>query len=164
MQRARRLIAVGIAMVVAVMMLSTAGSVGATTSVKDYAEGLDGYETRALFSVGDTVPRTGAASQSYRMVGIPDGLGAHATRDGATLYMNHELTGSTTSQPVVDGPLYRGAIVSTFELDADGDPRLGRPRVPPRLPGSDPGRSDRDQHQLDARVLALLLRVSGRAC
>lgn len=124
MRRARRLVAAGVGMAT-VAAMSIGGSVGATTSVKDYAEGTNGYETRSLFSVDDTVPRTDDASQSYRMVGIPDGLGAHDTKTGAALYMNHEFTGSTTSQPLVGGPTYRGAIVSRFELDADGDPVSG---------------------------------------
>jgi len=39
--------------------------------------------------------------------------------------MNHEFTRSTVSQPIVGGPEYRGAIVSAFRLDADGNPVSG---------------------------------------
>src|SRR4029453_4107427 len=68
-----------------------------------------------------------AAGQRYRMGGIPDGLGAHPNRGGtSTLYMNHELNFATVSEPVVGGPKNRGAIVSRWILDADGDPVAGR--------------------------------------
>jgi hypothetical protein len=106
-----------------------AGSVLAATSVKPYAEAVGSeYEIRPLFSVDDKVPLLGgAAGQQYRMVGIPDGLGAHPNGDGtSTLFMNHELNSSTLSEPVVGGPQNRGAIVSQWILDADGDPIAGR--------------------------------------
>src|SRR4029450_1751592 len=68
----------------------------------------------------------------YRMVGIPDGLGAMKNPDGtSTLYMNHELGFAATSSPVVDaagnpvGPAYRGAVVSKWTLDANGNPIKG---------------------------------------
>jgi hypothetical protein len=101
------------------------GSVLAATAVKPYAEPVGGeYTIRPLFSVDDKVPLLGGASgQQYRMVGIPDGLGAHANGDGtSTLYMNHEFGQSTQSEPIVGGPKNRGAIVSRWILDADGDP------------------------------------------
>jgi hypothetical protein len=60
------------------------------------------------------------------MVGIPDGLGAHPNGDGtSTLFMSHEFDRSTVSEPLVDGPRYRGAYVSKWTLDADGDPISG---------------------------------------
>jgi hypothetical protein len=40
--------------------------------------------------------------------------------------MNHELGFSAQSEPVVGGPKNRGAIVSTWILDEDGDPISGR--------------------------------------
>src|SRR5688572_32296451 len=61
------------------------------------------------------------------MVGIPDGLGAHPNGDGtSTLFMNHELNNTTLSEPFVGGPKNRGAYVSQWLLDADGDPIAGR--------------------------------------
>lgn len=104
-------------------------SVSAATSVKPYVEAVGNeYEIKALFSVDDKVPLLGgAAGQQYRMVGIPDGLGAHPNGDGtSTLFMNHELVSSQQSEPVVGGPKNRGAFVSKFILDADGDPIAGR--------------------------------------
>jgi hypothetical protein len=69
----------------------------------------------------------GTPGQQYRMVGIPDGLGAHPNHSRtSTLYMNHELGFTALSEPVVGGPTNRGAIVSKWILDADGDPVAGR--------------------------------------
>jgi Bacterial protein of unknown function (DUF839) len=116
-------------------MLSLAVLVGAivtaaaaaSTSVKPYAVAVgDEYEVDALFSVGDTVPVLGGAG-SYRMVGIPDGLGAHSNGNGtSTLFMNHEFGFTAQSEPYVGGTKNRGAIVSKWILDADGDPTAGK--------------------------------------
>jgi hypothetical protein len=105
------------------------GSVLAATAVKPYVVPIGPeYEIRALFSVDDKVPLLGGApGQQYRMVGIPDGLGAHPNGDGtSTLFMNHELNSNVLSEPVVGGPQNRGTYVSQFVLDADGDPIAGR--------------------------------------
>jgi len=109
--------------------VAVAGSALAATSVKPYVEPVGGaYEIKALFSVDDKVPLLGgAAGQQYRMVGIPDGLGAHPNGDGtSTLFMNHELGFKTQSEPVVGGPKNRGAIVSQWILDQNGDPVAGK--------------------------------------
>ena len=124
MQRRKATIA---ALVVAALAL--VGSINAATSVKPYVEAVGGeYTVRPLFSVDDKVPLLGgAAGQQYRMVGIPDGLGAHPNGDGtSTLFMNHELNANALSEPVVGGPKNRGAIVSQFVLNASGDPIAGR--------------------------------------
>ena len=100
-----------------------AGAGLAATSVKPYVEPVGSeYQVRALFSVDDTVPLLGgAAGQQYRMVGIPDGLGAHPNGDGtSTLFMNHELGFTALSEPVVGGPKNRGAIVSQWTLTPMG--------------------------------------------
>ena len=105
----------------------------AETNVKDYVVPVGGeYEVDALFSVNDKVPEASNPGLSYRMVGIPDGLGAMPNGDGtSTLFMNHELGYAAISSPVVDGvgnpvgPAYRGAIVSKWTLDAEGNPTKG---------------------------------------
>jgi Bacterial protein of unknown function (DUF839) len=104
----------------------TALSAPAATSVKPYVVAVGNeYEVKPLFSVGDTVPWAKGAGQ-YRMVGIPDGLGAHANGDGTTtLYMNSEFPAATLSEPLVGGAKNRGAIVSKWVLDSDGDPIAG---------------------------------------
>jgi hypothetical protein len=112
-----------------VALAAVAVAASAATSIKPYVEPVgDEYEVRPLFSVDDKVPLLGGApGQQYRMVGIPDGLGAHPNGDGtSTLYMNHELTFTALSEPVVGGPKNRGAIVSQWVLDEDGDPIAGR--------------------------------------
>ena len=128
--RTRRATRAAIAAVAAALLaLSVAGAGSAATAVKAYVEPVGGdYQVKPLFSVDDTVPLLGgAAGQRYRMVGIPDGLGAHPNRGPtSTLYMNHELNFATVSEPVVGGPKNRGAIVSKWILDADGDPIAGR--------------------------------------
>jgi Alkaline phosphatase PhoX len=106
-----------------------AGSASGATSIKPYAEPVvSDYTITPLFSVDDKVPLLGGTpGQQYRMVGIPDGLGAHPNGDGtSTLFMNHELNFTSQSEPVVGGAKNRGAIVSKWILDADGDPIAGR--------------------------------------
>jgi uncharacterized protein DUF839 len=129
-ERSHRTSRVAIALVAALaVMAAAAGTVSGATSVKPYVEPVgDEYDITPLFSVDDRVPLLGGApGQQYRMVGIPDGLGAHQNGDGtSTLYMNHELNFSALSEPVVGGPKNRGAIVSQWILDADGDPIAGR--------------------------------------
>jgi hypothetical protein len=88
-----------------------AGSVLAATSVKAYVEPVGGeYDIKALFSVDDKLPLLGgAAGQQYRMVGIPDGLGAHPNSDGTrTLFMNHELGFTALSELVESSRPTRG--------------------------------------------------------
>jgi Alkaline phosphatase PhoX len=99
----------------------------ASTSVKPYVVPVGSeYEVVPLFSADDAVPVLGGPG-SYRMVGIPDGLGAHANGDGtSTLFMNHELGNGVQSEPYVGGTKNRGAIVSKWILDADGDPVAGK--------------------------------------
>ena len=50
-----------------------------------------GWRTRALITVGESV-NDKPDCRPYRMVGIPDGLGAYDNHDGTfTVLMNHEL-------------------------------------------------------------------------
>jgi Bacterial protein of unknown function (DUF839) len=105
------------------------GGVLGATSVKPYVTPIGTeYEVTALFSADDRAPLLGGApGAEYRMVGIPDGLGAHPNGDGkSTLYMNHELGFAAQSEPVVGGAKNRGAIVSQWILDEDGVPIAGR--------------------------------------
>jgi Bacterial protein of unknown function (DUF839) len=121
--------AIGAALNAALVVVTVAGTSLAATSVKPYVVPVGGaYQITPLFSADDKVPLLGDASgQQYRMVGIPDGLGAHPNGDGtSTLFMNHELGYTAQSEPVVDGPKNRGAIVSQWLLDQDGDPIAGK--------------------------------------
>jgi muconolactone delta-isomerase len=128
-KRAPSAVALGAAAAALATAVGVAGPTLAATSVKPYVEPVGGdYAVKALFSADDRVPLLGGApSQQYRMVGIPDGLGGHPNADGTgTLYMNHELGFTALSEPVVGGPKNRGAIVSQWILDEDGDPVAGR--------------------------------------
>lgn len=68
-----------------------------------------GVVTTSLLTVGDSVG-------GYRMVGIPDGLGAYDNGDGTfTVLMNHELR---PDRGAVRDHGARGAFVSTWVIDA----------------------------------------------
>jgi serralysin len=99
----------------------------AATTVKPNAVSIDpGYSVRAVLSVGDRVPETSDPAKQYQMVGIPDGIGGFSNGDGTTtLFLNHEFGNTVQSEPVIGGPLQRGAFVSRYILDADGDPITG---------------------------------------
>jgi uncharacterized protein DUF839 len=93
-----------------------------TTSIKPYTVSVSpDYIIKPLLSAGDRVPLTGDPTKEYQMIGIPDGLGAHrAAFDRFVLYMNHELTKGTMSEPNVGGSLNRGAFVSRWLISDKG--------------------------------------------
>src|SRR5262245_59695737 len=72
--------------VAATSVLTSAQGTGPSTLQSAYVlPSLASVETTSILSVGDSV-------LGYRMVGIPDGLGAFDNGDGTfTLVMNHEL-------------------------------------------------------------------------
>lgn len=73
-----------------------------------------GVQTRAILTVGESVPSEGASS--YRLVGIPDGTGAYANGDGTLTWLaNHELP--ATSGAVRDHGA-TGAFVSRWTLNS----------------------------------------------
>jgi len=79
------------------------------------------YSIIPILSAGDRVPRTSNGDQLFQMIGIPDGLGAHANKDGTTtVFMNSELVNAVRSEPIVGAPLNRGAFVSKLILAPDG--------------------------------------------
>lgn len=70
-----------------------------------------------LLTVGDSVPETtpAIAGEQYRMVGIPDGMGAYDNGDGTfTVLMNHELSASVGT---VREHGSKGAFVSKWVID-----------------------------------------------
>ena len=113
----------------AAVAIAVAGGASAAidASVKNYATSLvSEYETVKLISVGDTIPETSDPSKQFKMVGIPDGLGAHRGPRGTRIvYMNHELGSAVQSEPVVGQPLNRGAFVSKLVLKEDGAVQSG---------------------------------------
>jgi hypothetical protein len=81
---------------------------GPSTATEPYmVPNVPGVDVRAILTVGDSVG-------NYRMVGIPDGLGAFRHGNQFTLLMNHELGGSAG---VVRGHGSRGAFVSRWTID-----------------------------------------------
>ena len=73
-----------------------------------------GVVTKAIFTVGDSANYKADGITPYRMVGIPDGLGAFDNGDGTfTLLMNHEL-GSTVGIERAHGA--KGAFVSKWVI------------------------------------------------
>jgi hypothetical protein len=75
-----------------------------------------GIVTESILTTGDSVNNTPDGSP-YRMVGIPDGLGAFDNGDGTfTLLMNHELS---SSQGAVRAHGARGAFVSRWTIRKD---------------------------------------------
>jgi len=77
----------------------------------------NGVKTKAIFTVGETANLKPDGITPYRMVGIPDGLGAYDNNDGTfTLAMNHEL-GSTEGGFRAHGS--KGAFVSKWKIEKD---------------------------------------------
>ena len=88
------------------------GKKGPSTTVSPYVLPVaDGVQTTSLLTVADM-----AAGNGYKMVGIPDGLGARnsATSGKLDLFMNHELRGD---QGVVRAHGQKGAFVSNYKID-----------------------------------------------
>lgn len=76
---------------------------------------MNGVVTKSILTVGDAVP--GARGGAYRMVGIPDGLGAFDNGDGTfTVLMNHELGGAAGAVRTHGAT---GAFVSTWTIRKD---------------------------------------------
>jgi hypothetical protein len=90
---------------------------GVTSSASAYLVPVaSGVQTKALLTVGDAVG-TKANGSPYRLVGIPDGLGAKDNDDGTfTLFVNHELT-ATVGVARAHGGI--GAFVSQWVIRKD---------------------------------------------
>ena len=90
-------------------------STGPNTTTKPYVLPVgDGVSVKSLLTVGE-----GTASNGYKMVGIPDGLGLVRSETGSddfTLLMNHELRGN---QGVIRKHGKIGAFVSELEIDSN---------------------------------------------
>jgi hypothetical protein len=84
---------------------------GPSTSAEPYLRpSIAGAKTVSILTVGDSI-------NGYRMVGIPDGLGAFRSgRNEFTLLMNHEL-GGTSGVARAHGST--GAFVSRWTINAD---------------------------------------------
>lgn len=73
-------------------------------------------EFTPLLTVGDAIQ--GAAQNGYRMVGIPDGMGAFDNGDGTfTVLMNQEINPTSSNNGVVRAHGSEGAFVSRWVID-----------------------------------------------
>src|SRR5436190_6057098 len=90
---------------------------GPSSSQSPYLVGTEpGVVTVSILTVGDAVNYKADGVTPYRMVGIPDGLGAFDNGDGTfTLLMNHELPGNG----IVRDHGVRGAFVSKWIIEKD---------------------------------------------
>ena len=86
---------------------------GPSSSESPYLKGLvPGVVIKSILTVGDSVNTKPDGVTPYRMVGIPDGLGAFDNGDGTfTVVMNHELTDSLGIERVHGA---KGAFVSKW--------------------------------------------------
>ena len=84
-------------------------TLGPSTTTEPYlVPNVPGVKFTSILTVGDNI-------DGYRMVGIPDGLGAYASSNGNfTLLMNHELGGTSG---IVRGHGSHGAFVSRWVID-----------------------------------------------
>lgn len=90
---------------------------GPSSSQSPYVvRSVPGVVTKSILTVGDSV-NDKPDGTPYRMVGIPDGLGAYDNGDGTfTVLMNHEL-GATAG--VVRAHGSKGAFVSKWTIDKE---------------------------------------------
>jgi hypothetical protein len=112
------LIAAAVAAAVAASIAAAApgGSSGPSSSQDPYlVRSQPGVVFKSILTTGDAVPKGGGGT--YRMVGIPDGLGAFDNGDGTfTLLMNHELPDTTGIARAHGG---NGAFVSEWVIRKD---------------------------------------------
>jgi len=91
--------------------------VGSGTGGRSYVlASVPGVRIQPIITTGE------AAANGYRMVGIPDGLGALNHDDTFEVFMNHELTGGdspgTSGPGIVRAHGSDGAFVSKWTIDA----------------------------------------------
>jgi hypothetical protein len=109
-------------LLVVMLALTTVGTVLAnpvTTATSSQTPFLipsqSGVVTKAIFTVGDSANFKPDGVTPYRMVGIPDGLGAYDNEDGTfTLLMNHEIS-NALGVPRAHGNM--GAFVSEWIIN-----------------------------------------------
>ena len=102
----------------AVAIAAPGGSSGPSSSQSPYlVRSQPGVVLKSILTVGDSVNNKPDGVTPYRMVGIPDGLGAFDNGDGTfTVLMNHEL-GSSVGVTRAHGA--KGAFVSKWTIRKD---------------------------------------------
>lgn len=101
----------GLVLVSTVVLAST----GPSSSHSNYLVGtMPGVDFVAILTVGDSVKKQDTVNDTYRMVGIPDGLGAFDNLDGTiTVLMNHEVP---SNAGVVRAHGRAGSFVSRWQI------------------------------------------------
>jgi secreted PhoX family phosphatase len=116
MRKVRMLALVGVVagLTAAIAIAAPGTETGPSSSQSPYVvPSQPGIVTKSILTVGDSV-NTKPDGTPYRLVGIPDGLGAFDNGDGTfTVLMNHELG---SSQGVVRAHGARGAFVSKWTV------------------------------------------------
>ena len=97
----------------AAFSLNTHAATGPSSSASPYlVPTAPGVSFTSILSAGDRV--SGKNKSVYRMVGLPDGLGAYDNGDGTmSVLMNHELSGAAG---VVRAHGARGAFISSWQI------------------------------------------------
>ena len=117
MRRSLSVLAVALGGTVATVALAVpGGSTGPSSSESPYlVRSQPGVVLKSILTVGDAVPTDGGGS--YKLVGVPDGLGAFDNGDGTfTVLMNHELSAGAGA---VHAHGARGAFVSKWTIRKD---------------------------------------------
>ncbi len=101
------------ATVVAASSITVLAATGPSSSAAPYLlPNAQGVEFTSILTAGDSFK--GNEGQAYRMVGVPDGLGAFDNGDGSiTVLMNHELRNTAGA---VHAHGARGAFVSRWKI------------------------------------------------
>ena len=104
----RRLLSIGVCVTAAGILVSARANTGPSSSAAPYVLGLEPtVASTAILTVSDAVG-------GYRLVGIPDGLGAFDNHDGTfTLLVNHEIP---ASQGIPRAHGAKGAFVSRWVI------------------------------------------------
>lgn len=103
------------AAIAALLAPAAHAAVGPSTSTTPYLTPNDSSVAfTSLLSVGDSVRKQHKGNETYRMAGIPDGLGAFDNGDGTiTVLVDHELSSSVGIARRHGG---KGAFVSKWQL------------------------------------------------
>ena len=97
----------------AVAIVAVTACKGPSTATEPYVEAVaPGAQVTSLLTVSDS----GAASNGYEMVGIPDGMGARRVGGQVELFMNQELR---DTQGIVRAHGQKGAFVSKYTIDPE---------------------------------------------
>lgn len=105
-----------LSLLAAALLAPTAfAAVGPSTATTPYLTPVDGsVEFTSLLSVGDAVRKQNKGNETYRMAGIPDGLGAFDNGDGTfTVLVDHEMSPAVGVARAHGG---KGAFVSKWQV------------------------------------------------